>query len=346
MDSHNRREVDIKGILQDYYQDRFPHPEGEFITDLSHIDAGWESDIYAFNLIQLDGRTQELILRLYPGAGGYEKSGREFSNLVLLTEHGYPVPIALILERENSPFDAPFIIIEKIPGRNLWDPLFTAPADRQQKLIDAFCSLFVQLHQLDTMDFINQSAGLSDVNPESLLISQLDHWHSFYEEFPLPDFLPLFDWLYVNAGEISQVRPAVLHWDFHPENILLQPDGKMVVIDWTGLQVSDPRFDIAWTLLLISTYEGFHWRQPILEAYERQAGIQLEQLYYFEVAACTRRLYSIAVSLAAGADQMGMRPGAEQLMREQIEPARRVYELLQERTGIDIAVIEAWFSKF
>jgi len=346
MNSDNHHEADIKAILLDYYQDRFPHPEGEFITDLSHIDAGWESDLYAFNLIQQDGRPQGLILRLYPGAGGYEKSIREFSNLVLLTEHGYPVPIPMILERENSPFEAPFIIIEKIPGRTLWDPLFNAPADRQQELIDGFCSLFVHLHQLDTSNFIDQSPGGSEVNPESLLVNQLDDWHSFYEKFPLPDFLPLFDWLYVRAREISPVRPAVLHWDFHPENILLQPDGKMVVIDWTGLQVSDPRFDLAWTLLLISTYEGFLWRQPFLEAYERQAGIQLEQLYYFDVAACTRRLYSIAVSLAAGAGEMGMRPGAEQRMWGQIGPARRVYELLQKLTGIPIPVIEAWLSKF
>jgi aminoglycoside phosphotransferase (APT) family kinase protein len=69
----------------------------------------------------------------------------------------------------------------------------------------------------------------------------------------------------------------------------------MVVIDWTGLQLSDPRFDLAWTLMLISAYQGSQWRQSFLEAYERHAGELLENLEFFDVAACTRRLYSIAV---------------------------------------------------
>lgn len=30
----------------------------------------------------------------------------------------------------------------------------------------------------------------------------------------------------------------------------------MEVIDWTDLQVSDSRFDLAWTLMLITAYEG------------------------------------------------------------------------------------------
>ncbi|MFL7892590.1 MAG: phosphotransferase family protein [Anaerolineales bacterium] len=345
MDSQKSHELEVKGILQDYFQERFFHFKGGLITDLSHIAAGWESDIYAFKLIPQDGKPQGLILRLFPGTGGYEKSGREFSNLEFLVKHDYPVPSPLILERDNSPFETPFIIIEKIPGRTLWDPLFTAQVNRRQELIDGFFSLFVQLHQLDPSDFIDRSPGGPEVNPESLLVHQLDNWHNLYEKFPLPDFLPLFDWLYEHAREISPGRQAVLHGDFHPENILLQPDGKMVVIDWTGLQVSDPRFDLAWTLLLITAYEGFHWRQPFLESYERQAGIQIEQLHYFDVAACARRLYSIAVSLAAGAGAMGMRPGAEQQMMGQIEPAGEVYELLQHQTGISLPIIEAWLSK-
>ncbi len=47
-----------------------------------------------------------------------------------------------------------------------------------------------------------------------------------------------------------------VHWDYHPGNVLLRDDSSAVVIDWTQIDVSDPRFDLAWTLLLVSSYEG------------------------------------------------------------------------------------------
>ncbi|MGB3699744.1 MAG: hypothetical protein WA997_00610 [Anaerolineales bacterium] len=64
----------------------------------------------------------------------------------------------------------------------------------------------------------------------------------------------------------------------------------------------------------------------------------------FDVAACTRRLNSIAVSITAGAEQMGMRPGAEQRIKSQIEPAREVYKLLLDLTEIRLPIIEDWLN--
>jgi hypothetical protein len=48
----------------------------------------------------------------------------------------------------------------------------------------------------------------------------------------------------------------------------------------------------------------------------------MEQLDFFDVAVCLRRLYSIATSITAGAEEMGMRPGAENIIQEQREPIR------------------------
>ncbi len=59
---------------------------------------------------------QGLILRIYPGADAFDKSGREYPNLNLLNRIGYPVPEAHILEQGSSYLGNPFIIIERIPG--------------------------------------------------------------------------------------------------------------------------------------------------------------------------------------------------------------------------------------
>lgn len=67
------------------------------------------------------------------------------------------------------------------------------------------------------------------------------------------------------------------------------------------------RFDLAWTLMLISAYEGDQWRQAFLEAYEGYTGAAVENLEYFDVTVCIRRLYSLAVSISAGAEALGCR---------------------------------------
>jgi len=205
---------------------------------------------------------QALILRIYPGAHAFEKSEREYRNLKLLNRIGFPVLEGNILEQDSSHLGNPFIVVDRIPGEMLWQVLFSSQENEQNKLIDTFSQLFVQLHNLDFEPFMD--GGYSDVDQESgsIINSQLSLWRACYESSPLPDFFPLFDCLGEHAQGAHESKLAVLHWDFHPENIILCPDGSLMVIDWTGLQVSDLRFDVDWTLMLISAYQGNRWRQP------------------------------------------------------------------------------------
>ena len=137
-----------------------------------------------------------------------------------------------------------------------------------------------------------------------------------------------------HAEQVENSKLSVIHWDFHPQ----------IVIDWTGLEISDPRFDLAWTLMLVQIYEGIEWWRQILTSCELHDGNPVEMLDFFDAAACLRRLNSIAVSTTAGAEHMGMRPGAEKIMQTQIEPIRAVCELLHQRTGLRILLVENWFS--
>lgn len=47
----------------------------------------------------------------------------------------------------------------------------------------------------------------------------------------------------------------LLHMDFHPENVMLSPDGP-VVIDWTNARAGDPALDVAMTWVLGATSGG------------------------------------------------------------------------------------------
>ena len=94
----------------------------------------------------------------------------------------------------------------------------------------------------------------------------------------------------------------------------------------------------------MTTYGSPEPRALVLGEYERIAGYRVEQIEYFEVAACLRRLFSIVVSLSSGADKLGMRPGAEAMMADGAH-IERVYARLRERTGIAIAEVERLLSR-
>lgn len=169
-------------------------------------------------------------------------------------------------------------------------------------------------------------------------------WWDARMRFPQPGFLPVLEWLEARRDQVPCLRPSPIHWDFHPGNVLLRDDGSMVVIDWTGPDVSDSRFDLAWTLLLVSTHEDTKWRDLVLQEYERLVGTKVEQIEYFDVAACARRLLSVVISLSEGPEKLGMRPEAVAMMKQQMGAIEGVYDLLLERTGIRVAEVERLFA--
>lgn len=341
---------DMQRRLQAYYAQAFPSRQAVQVSDLVSISAGWESDVYAFTAVYGPAEArerEELILRIYPGDDGFSKSAREFRGMSQLYQAGYPVPQVLILEREGSPFGKPFIIMERINGQVLWPILVNASEEKKGALLTLFCKLFVQLHTLAWRPFAEGPVRLDKVSPYDLGNNSyifVDNWLATYRaylaRFPIPGFLPITAWLKARRDQVPCLRPSLVHWDFHPGNVLLGDDGSAVVIDWTQLEVSDARFDLAWTLLLMSTHENVAWRDLILQEYERLAEVKVEQITYFEVAACAKRLGSIAISLAYGPEKLGMRPEAVTMMKQRMGAIKRVYDLLLARTGINVPEVE------
>lgn len=311
----------ILPLLETYLRTVFPERPGIAVNRLQSLNTGWESDVYAFDAAW-NGEEVPLILRIYPGSDADEKSVREFHNLRVLKKLGYPVPRVDRLETSAaSPFGKPFLLMERVPGRGMWGPMFRGAPEERARLLEQFCALFARLHALDPRPFDpNLPEGANSVQ------SQFARWEPLVGTLPLPGFLPGWQWLARRAPEIRESAFSPCHWDFHPENILVDDFGGAVVIDWTGLEVTDRRFDVAWTLLLICGHEGEGVREPILRGYERHAGVTLRDMDFFEAVACFRRLFSVLASLAVGAEKMGMRGGAEEIMRRQARALIYVYE--------------------
>lgn len=307
------------------------------ITDLTPISGGWETEVYSFTRTR-GGRSESLILRMYPGSDAAEKSIREFRAIARLRDLGhYPVPRVYHLENTAGMLGKPFIIMQKIDGRSM-GALMLEDSARQPELLTRFVQLFVDLHRVDYHPF-EEIAGVSP-NPMYFLVDMLERWHRIVlSDLKQTWAAPVLDWLTTHVRELSP-QISVIHADFHPYNVLITPDDELYVIDWSGISVGDYRSDLAWTLLLVSTSGYPELREIILSEYARLAGKPVEQIEFFDVVASLRRLVDFSVSLGSGAEAMGMRPETVAIMRERGDHYRQVYALLQDRTGLHLPEIE------
>ncbi|MFW2338542.1 MAG: phosphotransferase family protein, partial [Acidimicrobiia bacterium] len=108
----------------------------------------------------------------------------------------------------------------------------------------------------------------------------------------LEGFHPALDWLTRRLRDLEPIPHSYVHMDFHPKNIILTQAGPMV-FDWGSFALADPRADLAWTLLLASTYMGPEVAGGILSAYKRTRPEGLGDLEFFEVSAVWRRFATI-----------------------------------------------------
>lgn len=329
--------------LQVYCEDRFQDKHDVSIRNLENITTGWESEIYAFSLEhgqQSKRVREELVLRLYSGEGAEDKSAHEFQSIKRLQEVGYPVPQVYVLEREHSPFGKPFIIMEKIDGQVMWAQLDAANETVSAELITQFCKLFVRLHQLDGRLFVEAAEQPGFHDPYTFVDEWFGVAQNYLGQFSDSGFRAVVEWLENRRTLVPCQKPSPTHNDFHPGNVLVQNNTSPVVIDWTGFQISDARFDLAWTLVLADAYMGSAWRETILREYEHCSGEQVDALDCFIVFACVQRLFDVTVSLLHGAERMGMRADAVAAMRKNKAAHERVYRLLMERTGLRIKEVD------
>ncbi len=320
----------------------YPGLRSQRVLDLQRISDGWECDVYRFDLAgetQTGPERRQLILRLYLGNGAEPKAKWEFRVLRSLAEAGYPVPRVDTVVAENSPLGHPFTLMERVDGTILGRAMMDADsAAERQRYLSLFCELLVRLHQIDWRPFV---ADPDDYRADAALQRWVNGMRGLLHELGTHDFDDAFRWLEVRAPEIAPGRLAVAHWDFHPWNVLLRADGTPAVIDWTTSEVTDSRFDLAWTLLLVTSAAGEKTRSAVLKGYERLVGQPVIDLEFFEVATALRRISSMVVSLLVGSEAFGMRAGAEVQMRENLTHLSTAYALFQSRTGLSLPAAEA-----
>jgi aminoglycoside phosphotransferase (APT) family kinase protein len=255
-----------------------------------------------------------------------------------LREVNYPVPWVLLLADKNSPFGKPFVIMEEIEGKMLSSMVRRPSGEPEPHLLHLFCKLLADLHAL------NWRRAVSDVSryqAQGLVGSWITKTRRLIEQFEVTYYDEVLDWLQTRTEAVTPTEPTVVHGDFHPGNVLLRTDGAPFVIDWTGADISDGRFDLGWTLVLIHEFYGLTLRDQVLAEYQRITDVCVENLEVFEVAAALQRLASITILLRKGREKLGMRPGIETRIMQHIGHVGLTYAVLRDRTGLSIPAIDS-----
>lgn len=89
------------------------------------------------------------------------------------------------------------------------------------------------------------------------------------------------------VGKCDLQQNKLIHGDFYLGNVL-ESQGKYIVIDWTNGQLGDPRYDIAWFMVLLRIYVGQRYSDYYRSLYLEQNPYTYEELELFEAIACLR----------------------------------------------------------
>lgn len=296
---------------------------------LRSISDGWESEVIAFSYAG-----EEFVLRLYQGEGGEGTLERESRGMRCLYAVGYPVPNVFLTEFDSSVLGKPFLVMELVPGASMWPQMSDMAEDEYLRRLSQSAELLVRLHSLPASTFPDepQDSGIQRANDSIVRLA---------EPPEMSVFRPGVDWLL--SLQVETITPTPVHLDFHPNNVILKPDGEMVVIDWTQATVGDPRLDLAWTQMLIGTYSTAEREAHFTAEYVKFGGCA-DDMTYFDGFNCLKRLLAAARVMEFGGESLGMRADAAEQIKESSAATLKVVDRLEVLAGLDLSNVRSVFT--
>jgi aminoglycoside phosphotransferase (APT) family kinase protein len=285
----------ISDKLIAYLRDELRNPDIEYQSPLKRLQGGYQTSIFRFQLKGVvDEYSQFLVLRLYPQF--YDTRGAIWESKIqtVLAGAGYPVAKVYFVCTDMSVLGGAFFVMDCIPGQ----PLMFAPQATVPGLLG---KTHAELHKIDPGPLIR---ALKEQGVE-------EYGYSLNSEFDwLKKNASTLPWIGAGASWLIQNRPpeplclSICHGDFHALNIMAN-DGKVTgVLDWAGIRVTDPVYDVANTIVLTTipvkhlsaSWEGFSsvdWdlaAEYYLSAYQTHKELDRTNLDYYKVRRCLQAL--------------------------------------------------------
>lgn len=271
------------------------------LDGMEQIAVGWSHETWLFDASWTgdDGpMTRGFCLRRDPGNALLRELsdlGMQFRVLQCLEPTPVPTPRPYFHEDDPSVLDAPFIVMEKVPGTcpSPWGRQgrrFYQEAAERGILPLSFTDALVELHTLDW-----RAAGLDFLGVPSpgrdFVLGEIAKWRGLIDASgqPVdPVLIDLLAWLEINAPGTD--RQVLVHGAYRTGNFLVHDDRVSAVLDWETPVIGDPMYDVAYvvsdlnregTELLSNLVE----RDEFFRRYEAGTGLEIdiERCEYYQL---------------------------------------------------------------
>jgi aminoglycoside phosphotransferase (APT) family kinase protein len=245
--------------ILDYLASRLPDARDLALEDVQRIAVGWSHETWLFDLTWREGGTAHrrgLCLRRDPGNAllrHLSSLADQFRVLRCLANTPLPTPAPYWFESDPAILDAPFLVMEKVPGScpSPWGregrAFYQAAAERGT-LPASFTATLATLHTLDWraagLDFLGVPAPGTDFARRE--IAKWRELIAISEHPPEPILTDLIAWLEANAPATDRV--TLVHGAYRTGNLLIHEDRISAVLDWELQVLGDPMYDVAYVL--------------------------------------------------------------------------------------------------
>lgn len=259
-------------------------PGSAFIA-IHSLEGGYSNSTYLVDCRAVDGSFFQIVIRRYAIYGDYdrgEKARREYKTLQLLITHGFPVPAPLYCDDAGEILGSPGIVTQYMPGR-----LIVA-----QPYPDQWAELLAQtLARIHTLPITaSDTSFLLDANCEALwFLKPRDSIPPYISAQPQGIGLWRAIWDYL--PKLVKVKPALVHIDYWPGNILWDKGAISAVVDWEEAAQGDPGIDVAYCRMDMILNGMDEAADRFLAMYEKELGTTVKNLGLWELAAAVRPMF-------------------------------------------------------
>ena len=256
---------------------------------------------------------QELVIRRPPPGETADTAHdvlREFEVVDALQETDVPVPTTVAATENTDVIGCPFYVMERLDGDVLRreEPERFANPDQRPRIGEEMVDTLAAIHTLDY-----EQAGLGEFGrPEGYTERQVDRWTKQFEwafqettaEREVPEIERIGNWLEANVPD--EPAHTLVHGDYKLDNVIFGPGTPAEltgVLDWEMSTLGDPLCDLGWMLFfwldddqdlkpimqtnapMFLTEDGYHSRKELVERYETQTGVPVQNMKFYRVLA-------------------------------------------------------------
>jgi aminoglycoside phosphotransferase (APT) family kinase protein len=311
------------------FQARLGAALGTAVDNLRVLASGWETTVFEFTLTANSTVSPDLpvnkplVLRFYEGSQAAEKARREYPAMRELARHHFPVPHPYLHETRGDALGAPFMIMERVAG----GPLFAIKSFPQAfKTFSlgfiGFVRAQARLHRLSAAATSNDS--FLGEHKQPLLDRMLELIANRVEQGPLPGLVEGLAKLRQIAAQFKSTSPALLHLDYHPQNVIVKGTRVTGVIDWVNAARGDRHLDAATTAVILATSAmtrprwmddnaaGNSLRRLFtslyVPMYHALAPMEFSRFHFYQGVAALVRLSTFGMMRTRGPASIGYRP--------------------------------------